>query len=229
MCIRDSRTEKCASLVRDIEGEHIYLYTNTTCLYRRDGSRLPYGSGKLSGIVVHELFPRFEWEDNAGGDDESYGYIGRYQLRHVSKSDFDGLAEDFEDSFSALLTEYRFLQYDNNKVYPTYGTNGYLTHSYKDGNGAVKILANEDFSYLGPVGNKPSFIFGSNIGNVNGMGIILEDGTDWWRDNPDVNSNIAGDTSGGGKGKVSHSHTGGVNRKESPGEGQRGRGTKRKG
>ena len=197
-----NRTEKCASLVRDIEGEHIYLYTNTTCLYRRDGSRLPYGSGKLSGIVVHELFPRFEWEDNAGGDDESYGYIGRYQLRHVSKSDFDGLAEDFEDSFSALLTEYRFLQYDNNKVYPTYGTNGYLTHSYKDGNGAVKILANEDFSYLGPVGNKPSFIFGSNIGNVNGMGIILEDGTDWWRDNPDVNSNIAGDTSGGGKGKV---------------------------
>ena len=56
-----NRTEKCASLVRDIEGEHIYLYTNTTCLYRRDGSRLPYGSGKLSGIVVHELFPRFEW------------------------------------------------------------------------------------------------------------------------------------------------------------------------
>ena len=50
-----NRTEKCASLVRDIEGEHIYLYTNTTCLYRRDGSRLPYGSGKLSGIVVHEL------------------------------------------------------------------------------------------------------------------------------------------------------------------------------
>lgn len=154
-----------------------------------------YGSGKLSGIVVHELFPRFEWEDNASGDDESYGYIGRYQLRHVSKSDFDGLAEDFEDSFSALLTEYRFLQYDNNKVYPTYGTNGYLTHSYKDGTGAIKILANEDFSYLGPVGNKSSFIFGSNTGNVNGMGIILEDGTDWWRDNPDVNSNTSGDTS----------------------------------
>ena len=190
------------SLVRDIEGEHIYLYTNTTCLYRRDGSRLPYGSGKLSGIVVHELFPRFEWEDNASGDDESYGYIGRYQLRHVSKSDFDGLAEDFEESFSALLTEYRFLQYDNNKVYPTYGTNGYLTHSYKDGTGAIKILANEDFSYLGPVGNKSSFIFGSNIGNVNGMGIILEDGTDWWRDNPDVNSSTSGDTSGAGKGKV---------------------------
>ena len=34
---------------------------------------------------------------------------------------------------------------------------------------------------------------------------------------------------GGGKGKVPHSHTGGVNRKESPGEGQHGRGTKRKG
>lgn len=52
------------------------------------------------------------------------------------------------------------------------------------------------------MGNKSSFIFGSNIGNVNGMGIILEDGTDWWRDNPDVNSSTSGDTSGAGKGKV---------------------------
>lgn len=197
-----NRTEKCASLVRDIEGSHIYLYTNTTCLYRRDGSRLPYGSGPLKGIVVHELFPRFEWEDNASGDEETYGWIGRYQLRHVSKSDFDGLARDFSESFSALLAEYRYLKYDNNKVYPTYGTNGYLTHSYKDATGAIKILANEDFSYLGPVGNRASYLFGSNIGNVNGMGIILEDGTDWWRDFADVNNATSGDTSGGGKGKV---------------------------
>ena len=77
-----------------------------------------------------------------------------------------------------------------------------MTHSYKDGTGAIKILSNEDFSYLGPVGNKSTFIFGSNIGNVNGMGIILEDGTDWWRDFADVNNNTSGDTSGGGKGKV---------------------------
>ena len=195
-----NRETKYPMLVRDRNGDSFYMLTNTTCKYRRDGSMLPYGSGNISGVLVHETHDRFVWMGS-----KDMGDIGRYQIRHQTKGDiWDNMQNSVEDSFSALLTEYRYWNPDKeNKVQkPTYGTNGYLTHSYKDGNGAVKILANEDFSYLGPVGNKPSFIFGSNIGNVNGMGIILEDGTDWWRDNPDVNSNIAGDTSGGGKGKV---------------------------
>lgn len=195
-----NRTDKFASLVRDIEGSSIYLYTNTTCRYRRDGSRLPYGSGSLSGVVVHELMPRYEYKDNTSGNDDTYGNIGRYQLRHVSKSDFQ-LNDDFKESFSALLTEYRFIQYDNNKLKPTYGVNGYLTHSYKDPSGAIKIISNEDFSYLGPVGSNDSYYFGKNIGNLNGLGIILEDGTDWYADNKSVNSATTSDTAGAGKGK----------------------------
>ena len=193
-----NRTEKCASLVRDIEGEHIYLYTNTTCLYRRDGSRLPYGSGKLSGIVVHELFPRFEWEDNASGDDESYGYIGRYQLRHVSKSDFDGLAEDFEESFSALLTEYRYGKLESKIFRPTTGDNGYLTFTHPDETSGNAGWGTSDPSYLGPVGNnynldKEGPTSGAHTGNVNGNGVI-ENG---------VQMCTSADTNTDGKGNVS--------------------------
>lgn len=178
--------------MRDIEGEHIYLYTNTTCLYRRDGSRLPYGSGKLSGIVVHELFPRFEWEDNASGDDESYGYIGRYQLRHVSKSDFDGLAEDFEESFSALLTEYRFLQYDNNKVYPTYGTNGYLTHSYQGRHRSDQDSRQRGFQLPRPRGQQVLVHLRVEHRQRQRHGHHPRRRDRLVRDNPDVNSNTIG-------------------------------------
>ena len=32
----------------------MYMFTNMTCTYRRDGETLPYGSGSITGIVVHE-------------------------------------------------------------------------------------------------------------------------------------------------------------------------------
>lgn len=48
---------KYPRLVRDSEGSSIYTYTSTTCPYRRDGVKLPYGSGTLKGVIVHELFP----------------------------------------------------------------------------------------------------------------------------------------------------------------------------
>ena len=76
---------KYPRLVRDAEGSSIYTYTNTTCPYRRDGVRLPYGSGTLSGVIVHELFPNYVYGDN--DDEELSGNIGRYQIRHQSYSD----------------------------------------------------------------------------------------------------------------------------------------------
>ena len=60
------------------------------------------------------------------------GDIGRYQIRHQTKGDiWDNMQNSVEDSFSALLTEYRYWNPDKeNKVQkPTYGTNGYLTHT----------------------------------------------------------------------------------------------------
>lgn len=88
--------------MRDINGNSMYIYTNTTCLYRRDGTRLPYGSGNMSGVIVHELFTRFEYLEAANGliDEEKAGDIGRYQIRHMSRSDFK-MADDFKNSFQA--------------------------------------------------------------------------------------------------------------------------------
>ena len=125
--------------MRDINGDDMYMLTNTNCAYRSDGTRLPYGSGKISGVIVHERFSRFEWRDGADpaemDDDPTLGFIGRYQIRHQTKGDiWDNMQNSVEDSFSALLTEYRYWNPDlENKVQkPTYGTNGYLTHTYQE-------------------------------------------------------------------------------------------------
>ena len=89
---------KYPRLVRDAEGSSIYTNTNTTCPYRRDGGRLPYGSGTLSGVIVQELFPNYVYGDN--DDEELSGNIGRYLIRHQSYSD---IAFDKEYSFSHIL------------------------------------------------------------------------------------------------------------------------------
>ena len=60
-----NRLSKYPLMVRDRNADHLYMYTNTVCLYRNDGTRLPYGSGKISGVIVHERFSRFEWRDGA--------------------------------------------------------------------------------------------------------------------------------------------------------------------
>ena len=42
-------------------------------------------------------------------DDPTLGFIGRYQIRHQTKGDiWDNMQNSVEDSFSALLTEYRY-------------------------------------------------------------------------------------------------------------------------
>lgn len=78
-------------LLRDINGNDIYLTTNAICRYRSDGTRLPYGSGNISGVVVHDAFPRMDWRDGTDiievNDDPTLGNIGRYQLRHQTKDD----------------------------------------------------------------------------------------------------------------------------------------------
>ncbi len=62
-------------LVRDKNGDSFYMLTNTTCKYRRDGSMLPYGSGNISGVLVHETHDRFVWMGS-----KDMGDIGRYQI-----------------------------------------------------------------------------------------------------------------------------------------------------
>lgn len=187
------RLTKYPLLIRDINGDVSYLMTNTVCRYRNDGTRLPYGSGKLSGVLVHERFSRFEWRNGADpldiDDDPTLGFISRYQLRHQTKEDIWGQMNDsVEDSFSALLAEYRFMNpdMDNWVLRPTYGDNGWFTHTYQtkytgDPEKTYNMMTYRQhlyggycYSYLGPVGSRDEYLFGKNFGNRNGLGIVLD-------------------------------------------------------
>lgn len=193
------RLSKYPLMVRDRNADHLYMYTNTVCLYRNDGTRLPYGSGKISGVIVHERFSRFEWRNGADPleieDDVTLGNIGRYQIRHQTKEDIWGQMNDsVEDSFSALLTEYRFWNPDmeNEVCLPTYGTNGWFTHTYQqkytgsESKEYTQATYNQHmwgagtYEYLGPIGNSTTRLFGDNWGNVNGLGIVLDPAKEHW-------------------------------------------------
>lgn len=234
------RLSKYPLLVRDVNGNSMYMYTNTVCTYRNDGTRLPYGSGKLSGVIVHERFSRYEWKN--GGDpvdidiDPTLGNIGRYQIRHQCKDDVWGQMNDsVEDSFSAILTEYRYLNPDmeNEVALPTYGENGWFTHTYQekythDANlDYIQATYKQHFwgsgtyDYLGPMGNNKSYMFGDNWGNFNGIGVVIDpakehynpsmsqfvsnnpDGTIEWC-GPNASSKDVVNNSGRGKGGINN-------------------------
>lgn len=199
---------KFGILLHDVCGGSMYLYTNTTCPYRRDGSALPQGSGKMSGVVVHELYPRFNYMDNSSSDPTTWGNIGRYQLRHTSKDDFKLAQTMQEESFSAILCEWRYVEDKNlERYYATDGDTGaYFEYSFvypnsgsylEDGRaGKLPIILRPDYSYLGPVG-------AGNNGNTAGLGVRLADGTDWM--GPDYNglhSEFAAEVNSDGLGKV---------------------------
>lgn len=154
------RTSMYPLLMRDIQGKSIFLLTNTTTPYRRDGSILPQGSGTVSGVIVHEKFTRFEYEDSSMPDE--YGNIGRYQIRHLSREDI-AIASDVNNGFSVLLAEYQYPNITAGVAYPTNGNNGRLFASNN-----VNVTASSDYSYLGPVGN-------NYLGNNNqwGTGVLI--------------------------------------------------------
>ncbi|QJB33476.1 BACON domain-containing protein [Chitinophaga oryzae] len=79
--------------IRDIQGSSMYMLTNLDVLYRRDGRRVPQGSGTVAGIVVHETYDRY------GGN------IGKYAIRHLKREDI-ALNEDRANGFSQVLVEW---------------------------------------------------------------------------------------------------------------------------
>ena len=199
---KSDRISKFPLLVRDINGDSFYMYTNTVCTYRNDGARVPQGSGKIAGVIVHERFSRFEWKDGMDlldmENDPALGNIGKYQIRHQTKGDiYDNMSMDFKDSFSELLVEYRYWNPDVEKGVqkPTYGDNGWFTHTYQQKYTGTEskdyteeqykqhMSAEVCFSYLGPIGLAGS-MFGSNTGNINGLGIVLDSPQD--RYNPEM-------------------------------------------
>lgn len=193
------RFPKYPRLIRDVNGDWMYLLTNTVCQYRNDGTRLPYGSGVMSGVIVHERFPRFEWRNAADPAemelDPTLGRIGTYQLRHQTKEDvWSNMKDDFEEGFSVLLAEYRYWRPDKNRgvCLPSYGNNGWFTHTYQkkytgtDAKDYTEEAFNQHFfsssglDYLGPIGTNKNYMFGLHEGNENGLGILLDVSKESW-------------------------------------------------
>lgn len=104
--------------------------------------------GELSGVLVHETHDRFVWMGS-----KDMGDIGRYQIRHLTREDI-ALEKDFENSFSALLTEYRYGKLESHIFRPTTGNNGYLTFTHPDEKSGDAGWGVSDPSYLGPIGNE---------------------------------------------------------------------------
>ena len=154
---------KYPRLVRDSEGSSIYTYTNTTCPYRRDGVRLPYGSGTLSGVIVHELFPNYVYGDN--DDEELSGNIGRYQIRHQSYSD---IAFDKEKSFSNILAEFRYatgFRTGENGMSYFNATDGQASARFFHTSGDAVTNCPSTFNYIGWTGTNSGVApFKSHIG-----------------------------------------------------------------
>lgn len=172
-------------LIRDNKGSLIHLLTNTTCPYRRNGTRLPYGSGELAGVIVHERFPQYEYVDTA--DDLANGIIGSYQIRHMSFADIR-FAEDRSQSFSETLTEYCYVKGKAAAAdgyaywYPTWGTNGRFTQTASKSAYPNGVYNAACWHYLGWCGTaRGTAPFRSHIGNdgYSGFGVILEDGTNY--------------------------------------------------
>ena len=165
-----NRLAKYPILIRDIKGGSMYMFTNMTCTYRRNGETLPYGSGSITGIVVHEDYKSFERNGN----------IGRYQLRHLIREEID-LKPDFKDNFSGLITEFRYVKYPGefdttvlpNAILATKG-NGELCHTY----GAVNNYSPSYF-YIGKCGSSKKGKY------AEGAGIELDEGGIYqpWVDN----------------------------------------------
>ena len=183
-----NRLAKYPLLIRDIKGGSMYMFTNMTCPYRRDGETLPYGSGDITGIVVHEPYYSFEKDGN----------IGRYQLRHLTREEIE-LKSDFKDNFSGLITEFRYAKFPGEFDHPTLGDNailatkgnGEMCHTY----GAVSNFSPTYF-YIGTCGSSRKGKYKEGAGIELDEGGIYEpwvwngtesaqntDGKGWYKDN----------------------------------------------
>lgn len=206
-----NRLTKYPRLIRDINGDDMYMYINSTCLWRMHGDPLtpgglpetvPYGSGSITGVLVHERYPRFEWANGADPMDlegsPTLGYIGKYQIRPQHKGDvWDNMNMSVEDSFSKLLCEYRYWRPDRERgvCLPTYGNNGWFTHTYQTkytGNSSLNYTRSDGtnqhmnggftYDYLGPKGKSEKYLFGYHPGNINGLGILIDREKEFWDD-----------------------------------------------
>lgn len=83
-----------ASLLKDSENRDIYMLVNTKCTWRR-GTRVPGGSGSITGIVVHTPMRRY------GGN------MGRYSIRPRDEEDIV-VSDDSSTSYYQTIVEWNW-------------------------------------------------------------------------------------------------------------------------
>lgn len=90
-----ARFTKYPSLVADIHGDRIYMMTNLPCFDINPKETVPFGQGRISGIIVHESYSRFEKDGN----------IGRYQIRYCRYEDI-AISKSVNDNYSKAIVEW---------------------------------------------------------------------------------------------------------------------------
>ena len=179
-----NRISQYPLLVRDSHGNSFYTVTNTTCTYRRTGSKLPYGSGNLSGVIVHEPCDRLEWDSAKQAQMVAEGYsldqiynlgnIGRYQVRHQSQSDI-AMASAVSASKTNIICEFAYFNPDRTDCavnvdayykmyYPQYNSSATATLSHSSGGTVSKSAA---WYFLGD--SKNAQPVGSGVVDANGV------------------------------------------------------------
>ena len=168
---------KYPMVIRDKEGTTMHMMVNTTCTWHRDGTERPKGSGKITGVIVHEHCDNFEWdqtkaramEEGLGRDYvnglgelvNGLGEIEKYQIRPIRKEDV-ALADGFEEGFSQLICEFTYKYSDAKQVlrsnYVETGQDTVLMSTGENlarmtlmnGNKKQKISSKRDWTLLGP-------------------------------------------------------------------------------
>jgi hypothetical protein len=85
-----------ASLLKDSEGESIYMLVNSTCSWRRKGTGVPKGVGKISGVLVHEYIRRY-------GDN-----LGKYSIRPLNEQDVVKQMPKEESSSYEVIADWNY-------------------------------------------------------------------------------------------------------------------------
>ena len=85
-----------ASLLKDAEGESIYMLVNSKCSWRRNGTGVPKGVGQISGILVHEYLRRY-------GDN-----LGKYSIRPLNEQDVVKQMPKEESSSYVVVADWNY-------------------------------------------------------------------------------------------------------------------------
>ena len=173
-------------LVRDSYGNSFYTITNTTCVYRRNAQQLPYGSGTISGVIVHEACDRFEWDTVKEAElaaagysvDQIYnlGHIGRYQIRHQSLDDI-AFSREKSEALTTMICEFAYFNNNREDCLKNADDNGVLYYPSVDSHTAKFMNVNSSTAKYPTAQSAWYFLGDSNCNDPAGSGVVDANGT----------------------------------------------------